>query len=85
MDEKDGGTMKKLLNNILFFSVMAALLFSVYLSIDVDIKQKKLIDDLKRQVSQLNTELTDLKTQQEAINFISQDLSAGLAEVKGWK
>ena len=77
--------MKKLLNNILFFSTIAALCFSACLSIDVDIKQKKLIDNLENQVSQLNTELNDLKTQQEAINFISQDLSAGLAEVKGWK
>jgi len=78
LDEKDGGTVNKWL-------VIILIAFTWYVA-DVALDDHTAqISKLQAQVSELNTELTDLKTQQEAINFISQDLSAGLAEVKGWK
>lgn len=40
------------------------------------------ITELSGQVQRAQAEITDLKNQQQAINFVSEDLSARVAEVR---
>lgn len=73
--------MKKLISNTLFLTVILALAISVYMDINADIRQKKLVDNLQAQVQQLNTELTTIKHQQILNNAVTEDLSQRV----GWR